>query len=133
MSSGSIIGAGLGRRGSKIQWGTAGKIVIAWFITLPAAGAVGAVCEFIARAGTPGLVIDALIGAAVIVLIFVLSRQKPAEQSNALEVDVAMNSVFTRKERRALQKKRSDEMLEARRQMSDESSLFELGAEEEAR
>ncbi|WP_082763722.1 inorganic phosphate transporter [Frondihabitans sp. PAMC 28766] len=129
VSSGSIIGAGLGRRGSKIQWGTAGKIVIAWFITLPASGAVGAVCELIARLGVIGLVIDALLGAAVIVGIFVASRRKPAEQSNALEVDVAMNSVLTRRERRALLKKRSDEMLEARRRLSDESSLFELGAE----
>jgi PiT family inorganic phosphate transporter len=127
VSSGSIIGAGLGRRGSKIQWGTAGKIVIAWFITLPAAAAVGAVCEFIARLGVPGLIIDAVIGGGTIVLIFVLSRRKPAEQSNALEVDVAMNSVFNRKERRALAKKRSDELLAARRRMSDESSLFELG------
>ena len=78
-----------------------------------------------------GLIIDALLGAAVIVGIFVASRRKPAEQSNALEVDVAMNSVFTRKERRALLKKRSDDMLEARRRLSDESSLFELGAEQE--
>ncbi|MCU1526503.1 MAG: phosphate transporter, partial [Frondihabitans sp.] len=127
VSSGSIIGAGLGRRGSKIQWGTAGKIVIAWFITLPAAAAVGAVCEFIARLGATGLIIDAVIGGGTVVLIFVLSRRKPAEQSNALEVDVAMNSVFNRKERRALAKKRSDELLAARRQMSDESSLFEMG------
>ncbi|BDZ50107.1 hypothetical protein GCM10025867_23480 [Frondihabitans sucicola] len=131
VSSGSIIGAGLGRRGAKIQWGTAGKIVIAWFITLPAAGAVGALCELIARIGVVGLIIDAVIGAVVIVSIFAASRRKPAEQSNALEVDVAMNSVLNRRDRRALLKKRSDEMLMERRRMSDESSLFELGAEEE--
>ncbi|GAA4669468.1 inorganic phosphate transporter [Frondihabitans cladoniiphilus] len=127
VSSGSIIGAGLGRRGSTIQWGTAGKIVIAWFITLPAAAAVGALCELIARLGTVGLIVDAVLGFGVIVLIFVLSRRKPAETGNALEVDQAANSVFTRKERRALAKKHSDEMLLARRRMSDESSLFDLG------
>ncbi|RKR74535.1 inorganic phosphate transporter [Frondihabitans australicus] len=126
VSSGSIIGAGLGRRGGRIQWGTAGKIVIAWFITLPASGLVGAVCELIGRRGLAGLIVDAVLGAAVIVGIFVLSRRKPAEQSNALEVDVAMNSVLTRKERRALAKKRSDELLAARRRLSDESSLFGL-------
>ena len=133
VSSGSIIGAGLGRRGSTIQWGTAGKIVIAWFITLPAAGLVGAACELIARIGVVGLVIDAVLGAGVIVGIFVASRRKPHEQSNALEVDVAMNSVLTRSERRSLLKKRGDELLAERRRMSDESSLFELGAEEEVR
>jgi PiT family inorganic phosphate transporter len=133
VSSGSIIGAGLGRRGSTIQWGTAGKIVIAWFITLPAAGAVGAVCELIARLGVAGLIIDAALGVAVIVGIFVASRRKPAVQSNALEVDVAMNSVLTRHDRRVLAKKRSDELLAERRRMSDESPLFGLGAEEEVR
>ncbi len=129
VSSGSIIGAGLGRRGGRIQWGTAGKIVVAWFITLPAAGLVGAVCELIGRLGTGGLIIDAVLGVAVIVGIFIASRRRPAEQSNALEVDVALNSVLTRQERRALLKKRSDEMLEARRRLSDESSLFDLGDE----
>ena len=131
VSSGSIIGAGLGRRGSKIQWGTAGKIVVAWFITLPAAGLVGAVCELIARLGAVGLIIDAIIGGGVIVFIFVRSKKKPADQSNAIEVDVAANSVFTRKERRSLEKKRADDMLRARRQMSDESPLRTMGEPEE--
>ena len=83
--------------------------------------------------GVVGLVIDAVLGAGVIVGIFVASRRKPHEQSNALEVDVAMNSVLTRSERRSLLKKRGDELLAERRRMSDESSLFELGAEEEVR
>jgi PiT family inorganic phosphate transporter len=132
VASGSIIGAGLGRRGGAIQWGTAGKIVIAWFITLPAAAAVGAICELVAQLGVAGLVIDAVAGLAVIFAIFVLSRRRPAVQSNALEVDVAMNSVMTRHERRAAARKRSEELLAARRRLSDESSLFGYGQAEES-
>jgi PiT family inorganic phosphate transporter len=132
VASGSIIGAGLGRRGGVIQWGTAGKIVIAWFITLPASAAVGALCELVARTGAFGLVIDAVVGLVLILGIFIASRRKPAQQSNALEVDVAMNSVMTRKESRAALKKRSEEILAARRRLSDESSLFGYGQHEEA-
>jgi PiT family inorganic phosphate transporter len=132
VASGSIIGAGLGRRGGAIQWGTASKIVIAWFITLPAAAAVGAICELIAGLGVEGLVIDATLGLVVILAIFLLSRRRPVEQSKALEVDVAMNSVMTRVERRAAEKKRGDEMLATRRRLSDESSLFDYGQREEA-
>ncbi|HEX4444225.1 MAG TPA: anion permease [Galbitalea sp.] len=132
VASGSIIGAGLGRRGGAIQWATAGKIVIAWFITLPAAAAVGAVCEVIAGLGVEGLVIDATLGLVVILAIFLLSRRRPVEQSKALEVDVAMNSVMTRVERRAAEKKRGDEILATRRRLSDESSLFDYGPREEA-
>jgi PiT family inorganic phosphate transporter len=129
VASGSIMGAGLGRRGGRIRWGTAGRIVIAWFVTLPASAAVGALCELVARIGIAGVVIDAVVGLAVIVGIFLASRRRPAPASNALEVDVALNSVMTRQERRAAEKKRSDEIFAARRRLSDESSLFEFGQE----
>ncbi|MFK4980250.1 inorganic phosphate transporter, partial [Klebsiella pneumoniae] len=42
VASGSVIGSGLGRRGSTVRWGTVGRITIGWVLTLPAAGAVGA-------------------------------------------------------------------------------------------
>lgn len=129
VASGSIIGAGLGRRGGAIQWGTASKIVIAWFITLPAAALVGAICELVGELGIVGLVIDAVVGLAVILGIFLLSRRRPPQGSNALEVDVAMNSVLTRHERRVAAKKRSDDLLATRRRLSDESSLFGFGQE----
>jgi hypothetical protein len=41
--------------------------------------------------------------------------------------------VMTRQERRQAARKRSDAMLTTRRQMSDESSLFAYGRQEEAR
>ncbi len=122
VSSGSIIGAGLGRRGSKIQWSTAGKIVIAWFITLPAAAAVGAVASGIALLGVTGLVIDAVVGAAVILGLYLWSLRKPHEQ--AIEVDVAANAVLTRKELRDMQrKKRAARVAERRAELSRERTL----------
>lgn len=102
VSSGSIIGAGLGRRGSKIQWGTAGKIVVAWFVTLPASAAVGAVAALVASTGTVGLVVDAVVGVGVVLAIFLLSRRRPAPHGAAMEVDLAATSVLSRRRARRL-------------------------------
>ena len=43
VASGSILGAGLGRRLAEVRWGVAGRMVVAWMVTLPAAALVGGV------------------------------------------------------------------------------------------
>lgn len=40
--TGAIIGVGAARRVSAVRWGLAGNIVVAWFVTLPAAAVVSA-------------------------------------------------------------------------------------------
>lgn len=42
VATGSILGTGLGRKNAEVRWGVAGRMVIAWIITLPAATIVGA-------------------------------------------------------------------------------------------
>ncbi|KQQ19077.1 inorganic phosphate transporter [Methylorubrum extorquens] len=42
--TGAIIGVGAARRASAVRWGVAGNIVIAWVVTLPAAGGIAAGC-----------------------------------------------------------------------------------------
>jgi inorganic phosphate transporter, PiT family len=39
--SGAVMGAGAAKRLSAVRWGVAGNIILAWVLTLPAAGAVG--------------------------------------------------------------------------------------------
>lgn len=41
--TGCVVGAGAARRASAVRWGVAGRIVIAWLITIPASAAVGAI------------------------------------------------------------------------------------------
>ena len=41
--AGGVMGAGAGKRLSAVRWGVAGNMVVAWLLTLPAAGAIGAV------------------------------------------------------------------------------------------
>lgn len=67
VATGSILGTGLGRKGSEVRWGVAGRMVVAWVITLPAAAAVGAACWFIAH--LVSLVSTTLVGTAVVFLI----------------------------------------------------------------
>jgi PiT family inorganic phosphate transporter len=47
--TGAIVGVGAARRVSAVRWHVAGRIVIAWIVTIPAAGAVGAALYVVAR------------------------------------------------------------------------------------
>ncbi len=40
--TGAIMGVGAARRASAVRWGVAGNIVIAWIVTMPAAGLIAA-------------------------------------------------------------------------------------------
>jgi PiT family inorganic phosphate transporter len=48
--TGSVMGAGATRRFSAVRWGVAGNIVVAWLLTLPAAGLVAAAVYYPVRA-----------------------------------------------------------------------------------
>ncbi|WP_022901738.1 inorganic phosphate transporter [Humibacter albus] len=85
VASGSVIGSGLGRRGSSVRWGTAGRIGLGWLMTLPASAIVGAITAFIALLGTVGVVIDLIIAVGVIVAIFAISKHNNVDARNALE------------------------------------------------
>ncbi|BDI22118.1 inorganic phosphate transporter [Herbiconiux sp. L3-i23] len=87
VASGSVIGSGLGRRGSSVRWSTAGRIAIGWVLTLPSAAVIGAIAALIASIGTVGIVIDAVLGVAFIVGIFVRSRADRVD-SASLENEV---------------------------------------------
>lgn len=49
VASGSVIGSGVARTDAKVRWSVARRMLVAWLITLPAAGAVGAACFGIAN------------------------------------------------------------------------------------
>jgi PiT family inorganic phosphate transporter len=47
--SGAVMGAGAAKRVSAVRWGIAGNIVMAWVLTIPAAGSIGALVYGITR------------------------------------------------------------------------------------
>ncbi|WP_347978639.1 inorganic phosphate transporter [Microbacterium sp. ProA8] len=108
VASGSVIGSGLGRRGSQVRWRTAGRIMVGWILTLPAAGGVGALAALVVTwLGFWGIVIDSALAAAVILAIFVRSRRNEVTASNAMSevaesgraVKVKRNPPPTRRQR----------------------------------
>ena len=83
VATGSILGSGLGRR-APVRWNVAGRMLLAWLITLPSAGLVGAVMYFVGSG--LGLVagpiaIFAILG-ALSTWIFVHSRREPIHPDN---------------------------------------------------
>lgn len=47
--TGSVIGTGAARKASAVRWGVAGRVITAWFITIPASAAVGAIFYTLTR------------------------------------------------------------------------------------
>ncbi|MFC9648433.1 MULTISPECIES: anion permease [unclassified Streptomyces] len=81
--SGAILGAGLGRKLAEVRWGIAGRMLIAWCVTLPAAAAVGALAAvMVVYGGTIGTIVIALAAAAVAVFIVIVSRRHPVTPVN---------------------------------------------------
>jgi PiT family inorganic phosphate transporter len=68
--SGSVLGAGATTRLSAVRWGVAGNILVAWVLTIPCAGVVGALMESVTRL-PGGAALVAVITAVIATLAFV--------------------------------------------------------------
>ncbi|MEU1848411.1 inorganic phosphate transporter [Streptomyces sp. NPDC019990] len=83
VASGSILGAGLGRRLAEVRWGVAGRMAVAWLVTLPAAALVGGLAASVVRGGGDlGTAVVAVAGAALAACIVALSRRNPVDAHN---------------------------------------------------
>ena len=84
VATGSILGCGLGKKGAEVRWHVAGRMATAWVITLPAAGAMGAISFYLANGigGTAGVVVGLLLLIAIAGLIYVRSRSTTVNASN---------------------------------------------------
>ncbi|MEU1042519.1 anion permease [Streptomyces sp. NPDC005551] len=80
--SGAVMGSGLGRKGGVVRWSTASRMFIAWGLTLPAAGLVGAGAEFLTQQGTWGIVTTGALLVAGAGVIWTLSRRQPVTMAN---------------------------------------------------
>ena len=80
--TGSIFGAGAGRRVAAVHWGVAGRIALAWSFTLPSAAIVGAAASWLAATGTVGVIVVAVTGIAMAAGIYGASRRNPVTADN---------------------------------------------------
>jgi len=82
--SGSVIGAGMGKRLAGVRWAVAGRMVSAWLVTIPAAAAVGAVAWGVADivGGRAGALIVFAGLLAVAGTLSVLAKRRPVTAEN---------------------------------------------------
>ena len=83
--SGSIIGSGLGKKGGAIDWKVAARMLIAWLVTFPAAGVIGAAACAVAKINVWGTLAVAAIAVVAALIIFRLSRRNPVNAMNVNE------------------------------------------------
>ncbi|MGY1745476.1 anion permease [Blastococcus sp. SYSU D00695] len=84
--TGSIFGAGAGRRLAVVHWGVAGRIALAWAFTLPSAALVGAGASWCAATGTAGVVVVAVVAIALAAGIYAASRSDGVSAANVTHV-----------------------------------------------
>ena len=93
VATGSILGTGLGRKGAEVRWGVAGRMVVAWVITLPAAAAIGATTWMIG-AGLNSLTNTQFVGVVVgfaVLVVFCLWMWRHS-QKDAIDASNVTNS-----------------------------------------
>jgi PiT family inorganic phosphate transporter len=83
VASGSILGSGLGRR-VPVRWGVFGRMVVAWVLTLPSAGIVGALTWFVANGigGALGVIVVTANLVASAAFMFLRSRRTAINPEN---------------------------------------------------
>jgi inorganic phosphate transporter, PiT family len=71
--SGGVMGAGAARRLSAVKWGVAGNMILAWILTIPMAGAIGAAAYGLTRifgTGALGPVVVSMLCLGLIAALF---------------------------------------------------------------
>ena len=92
--SGSIIGSGLGK-GTAVNWKVASRMLIAWLITFPCAGLIGAGACTIAKTGLAGTIAVGVLLIACALFIVYLSKRNPVSANNvndSAEVKIVRNT-----------------------------------------
>ncbi len=91
VATGSIMGTGIGRTGASVRWSVAGRMALAWLITLPASAFVGIACWWIAHSigSVSSDLIGVLVAFAILIglsaYIWLRSRRDPVDPSNVNE------------------------------------------------
>ena len=93
--SGSVMGAGLGRKGGVVRWSTATRMLVAWVLTLPAAALVGAGAESVTDLGDWGTAVVAVFLVGASATIWKISRREVVDASNVNDSEEPAGVVTT--------------------------------------
>jgi inorganic phosphate transporter, PiT family len=85
VSTGSILGSGVGREGAEVRWSVARRMMVAWLLTLPGAALVGGLAALLAGQGVPGVIALMLLLAGACLVIYVFSRRHRITHANVTD------------------------------------------------
>jgi inorganic phosphate transporter, PiT family len=85
VSTGSILGSGVGRDGAEVRWGLARTMLVAWLLTLPGAGLIGGLAALLSPHGVGGVIALLVLLSLGCVVIYVLSRRHRVDHSNVTD------------------------------------------------
>ncbi len=87
VATGSILGSGVGMKGAKVRWSVAGRMFLAWLITVPCAAIVGALAFGLGAlvGGTTGTYVVFAALLLVSGIIWLASRRDPVGHHNVNE------------------------------------------------
>jgi PiT family inorganic phosphate transporter len=86
--SGGVVGAGLGRSGGRVDWRGIRHMVLAWTVTIPAAGLMGAAAEGavdVLPTDAAGMAFVPALAAAAVTVLAVLSHRTSVNADNVIE------------------------------------------------
>ena len=84
VATGSILGSGVGKKGATVRWSVAGRMAVAWIVTLPSAGLVGALSYYVADiiGGAAGAVVIFLVLVALAGYMYWRAQQQKVDANN---------------------------------------------------
>jgi inorganic phosphate transporter, PiT family len=82
VTSGAVVGSGLGKKLASVHWGIVGRIATGWVVTLPAAALVGGLAAWVASSSLIGLICVGAVGLLCGLGIYALSRRNPVTRHN---------------------------------------------------
>ena len=83
ITSGAVLGSGLGRRGGSVRWRVAGSMLVAWLLTLPAAGLIAAgIALIVVDGGSAPITIVSIASVALLLGFWLWSRRNPVGAQN---------------------------------------------------
>jgi PiT family inorganic phosphate transporter len=85
VSTGSILGSGVGREGAEVRWSVARRMVFAWLLTLPGAALVGGLAALLADQSPWGVIALLMLLAGACFAIYVLSRRNRITLANVTD------------------------------------------------
>jgi inorganic phosphate transporter, PiT family len=85
VSTGSILGSGVGRAGAEVRWSVARRMLFAWLLTLPGAALVAGLAALLSDQGVLGVIALLMLLGLACLVIYLLSRRHRVSHANVTD------------------------------------------------